>query len=119
MSGGANACSICQALEIMGLKQQLQEAQAKCAEMRERVSEVWDACCEIGGRGLDTIDADKFLHALSSDYGKGWRSPEQFAEAIQPTIELLKEVTHHFCGTHLARQEAEIARLESLVKGSK
>lgn len=57
---------------IVPLREKNAALEAKCAEMREQLSVVWDACCELGGRGLDTIDADAILHALSSDCGKGF-----------------------------------------------
>lgn len=108
MSGGTNACPICQAMEIQGLKQQLAEAQAACAEKHAALSEVWDRCCEIGGQGLDALDADKLLKALSNKAGQDFLAER---DRLRKALELvISAATCEHCGkpaTCVGRYEDE------------
>lgn len=115
--------------EIAQLTEQRDAALAKCAEMRSVLSIV-----ERLAPGYDwNSDPSKLTliigHCFQMDCGKGWRSPEQFEQAVKPTIELITHMiialgflSPAVCSNEWAWRDKfkeELARLEKLVKEAK
>lgn len=80
--------------QVAALTKDRDEALAKCAEVRaalERTRFVSAFSEKAISEQLRENDA-LWHHALSSDCGKGWKSPEQVRELVKPLVESLQWV---------------------------
>lgn len=126
-------CARCKALEHFEdagkgwhSPEEWDQLQAACAEMRWLInnlqSDLTNYLVPDSGiterQTLSTIlgrlDGPQSRHALSSDCGKGWRSPEQFANDIEPTIYKLRRLQDVVCPEDGESIQVEIDRLEKL-----
>lgn len=90
---------------IQALIKERDEAQAKCAEMREALDKLFVHVlemirdyrkgdfdlCQLAALDLKSIEdqMERAQRALSSDCGKGWKSPEQLREMLEPINQLI------------------------------
>lgn len=76
--------------KVCDLRDEVKELEAKCAEMRDALEYLRDnqfACMCTTGSFIYGCSSCRAKHkiidpALSSDYGKGWRSPEEYAALL-------------------------------------
>lgn len=98
------------------LKPALEKAEAKCAEMQDSLRRVSE---RSWFQDKMQKEHEHVKRALSGDYGKGWRSPEQFAEDLKPTMAILETIMRcddpYDCESIAQR---ELARLETLIEKS-
>ena len=81
------------------LQDKMEQAQAACAEMRIVLDTFKHAdgciceasfCMPDGSHPRHTPACEKFIHALSSDCGKGWISPEK-GKVVREALQAVEE----------------------------